>query len=183
MAETVHDTTTAEVHHSADAGHGDVNLFKPDGILLGLTWVTFLLMTIVLYKVAWKPILGALEKREEDIRKSLEDAQKTREELARIEETRQRMVAEADAQARSIVEAARGAATEAAGVIERKAREEAQILVENAQREIRTEHAKAIASLRKESADLAIGLSKKILGENLDEQRSRDLVDRIIQKL
>jgi hypothetical protein len=62
-----------------------------------------------------------------------------------------------------------------------KARDEAQILLANAQRELKAAHEKALADLRRESADLAIGLSRKIIGESLDEKKSRDLVDRLIK--
>ena len=49
------------------------------GKMMVLTWVTFLLVTVILYKIAWKPILSALEKRENEIRKAQEDAAKIRE--------------------------------------------------------------------------------------------------------
>ena len=175
-------TAVAEVPaHGSDAAHGDVNLFKPDALIMGLTWLTFLLTTVVLYKVAWKPILAALDKREADIRQSLEDAQKHRDALAQLEERRQQVIAEADAKAKELVTQARQAALEASAVIENKAREEAQILLGNAQREIKAAQEKVLADLRRESADLAIGLSRKIIGESLDEKKSRDLVDRLIK--
>lgn len=175
-------TAVAEVPaHGHDSAHGEVNLFKPDALIMGLTWLTFLLTTVVLYKVAWKPILAALDKREADIRQSLEDAQKHRDALAQLDERRQQVIAEADAKAKELVTQARQAALEAAAVIENKAREEAQILLGNAQREINAAQEKALADLRHESADLAIGLSRKIIGESLDEKKSRDLVDRLIK--
>jgi F-type H+-transporting ATPase subunit b len=151
--------------------------------MMGLTWLTFGLMALVLYKVAWKPILAGLAKRESDIRKALEEAQKTRDEYALIEQKRQQAIAEADAKAKEIVDAARQAAVDAAAVIEAKAREESQILLANAQREIKTAQEKAVDSLRRESADLAIGLSRKIIGANLDDARSRELVDRILRTM
>ena len=69
---------------------------------------------------------------------------------------------------------------EAANLIEKKAREEAQILLENATREIGAAQEKAIVGLRRESADLAIELSGKILEENLDTDKNRALVDKLI---
>lgn len=169
--------------HGENAAHGDVNLFKPDALIVGLTWLTFLLTTVVLYKVAWKPILAALDKREADIRQSLEDAQKHRDALATLDARRQQVITEADTKAKEIIHGARAAAVEAANVIQNKAREEAQILLENAQRELKSAQEKALAELRRESADLAIGLSRKIIGESLDEQKSRDLVDRLIKTI
>lgn len=183
MADTAHSTDAHAEVPAHGGGHAQPNLLQPSSTMMGLTWLTFGLMAFVLYKVAWKPILAGLDKREADIRKAIEEAQKTREEYARIEEKRQQIVAEADTKAKEIVDAARQAAVDAAATIENKAREEAQILLANAQREIKTAHEKAIADIRRESADLAVGLSRKIIGENLDEARSRDLVDRILRTM
>jgi len=162
--------------HAPASGVTDINTQ-----MIVLTWITFGLLAAVLYKVAWKPILSGLEKREADIRKALEDSQKARDELARIEESRSRIIAEADAKAKEIVDAARKGAVDAAVVIEAKAREDAQTMITTAQREIQAAQEKATAALRKESADLAISLSRKILRENLDEARSRKFADEIIR--
>lgn len=182
--ETTHGTIEVPASHDAPSGeHGGGNPVNVTPSMVGLTWITFLLMAFVLYKVAWKPILTALEAREEDLRRAIDNAQKTRDELAKIDATRQKMVSEADAKAREIVDAARQAAVDAAAVIEHKARDEAQILLENAQREIRTEQQRAMAALRKESADLAIQLARKVIGENLDEARGRAITDKLIKDL
>lgn len=187
MANTAHSdadhvSATVEQPSHGDA-HGSPNPIDVSAPMMGLTWLTFGLMAFVLYKVAWKPILTGLEKREQDIRKAIEEAQKTREEYARIDDRRQQIIGEADAKAKQIVESARQAAADAAATIEARAREEAQILLGNAQREIKSAHEKAVADIRRESADLAIGLSRKIIGETLDEARSRELVDRLIKTL
>jgi F-type H+-transporting ATPase subunit b len=178
-------TTTATVEvpshgaeHAAAPSVTDISLQ-----MIGLTWITFGLVAALLYKVAWKPILAGLEKREADIRKAVEDAQKARDELAKIEDSRARVIAEADAKAREIVDAARKGATDAAATIEAKAREQGQILIATAQREIQSAQEKAMAALRKESAELAISLSRKILRDNLDEDRSRKLADELISQV
>lgn len=175
-------TATVEVpsHHGGHDGPAPASVTDINTTMIVLTWVTFGLLAAILYKVAWKPILAGLEKREEDIRKALEGAQHARDELAKIEDNRARVIAEADAQAKAIVEAARKGAVDAAATIEAKAREEAQLLLATAQREILSAQEKATASLRKESADLAIALSRKILRGNLDEERSRKLADELI---
>ncbi|MEN3038908.1 MAG: hypothetical protein ABDI07_07135 [Candidatus Kryptonium sp.] len=43
------------------------------------TIITFLLLVVILKKVAWKPIIEALTRREEEIRKALDDATRARE--------------------------------------------------------------------------------------------------------
>lgn len=181
MAEenTTHAAVEAPGHGGEHAAHAagvtDINTQ-----MIVLTWVTFGLLAAILYKVAWKPILAGLEKREADIRQALDDARKARDELAKIEDSRARVIAEADAKAKEIVDAARKGAVDAAAAIEAKAREEAQTMLVTAQREIQSAQEKAIAALRKESAELAITISRKILRGNLDEERSRKLADELI---
>jgi F-type H+-transporting ATPase subunit b len=169
---------TVEVPSSGEAG---VMAISPT--MMGLTWITFILVTFVLYKVAWKPILAALDKREETIRKAQEDAAAIREELQRMEESRKRTQAEADNQARDIIAAARHAAEEAGRVIEEKSLKEAQILVENAERDIGKAREKAIAALRKESVDLSIALAGKLIGANLDDEKNRAMVDKLMDRM
>lgn len=176
-----HTQTNAEVPGSPAAPHETSNPMTVDVSMMILTWITFLVVAVILHKVAWKPILTGLERREATIRKALEDAAKAREELERVNARRQQIMDEADAKARDIVDMARQAAVEVASAIESRAREESHILLSNAQRDIQNAHDKAVANLRRESAALAIDLSRKIIGENLDEQKSRALVDRLIK--
>lgn len=182
MAESSTQQATVEVPAGGE-GHGEVSVINVSPSMMALTWVTFAITAIVLYKAAWKPILAALDKREETIRQSLEDAEKARAELEGIEQARSRIIGEADQKARDIVEKARQGAVEAAHAIEAKARDEAQIMLENARREITAAQEKAMSSLRRESAELAIDISRRILVDNLDEARSRAIADSLISKL
>ena len=69
--------------HAASAGSS--NLLMPETLMVILTWVTFFILLFILQKFAWKPILAGLKKREDYIRKSLEDADKINEQLAESE--------------------------------------------------------------------------------------------------
>ncbi|MGA1194257.1 MAG: F0F1 ATP synthase subunit B [Kiritimatiellia bacterium] len=183
MAEQAQYSTTAEI--PVDAGHGHKKAgpvdVKPS--LIALTYITFVITAVVLYKVAWKPILALLDKREETLRQSVDDAEKLKQELATISQQREEILSSAEQQARELIDKGRQAAADAARAIEDKAREESQILLENARREIKAESDKARAALRRESAELAVGISRKILLDGLDENRSRDLADRMIAQL
>ena len=145
--------------------------------------IVFVVAGLLLKKYAWEPILNALEEREGNIAQSLENAEKIANEMEKLDETCAARIAEADDQSKAIIVEARKGAGEAARVIEDKAREEAQILMENARRDIGTEQAKAQAELKSESTDLAVELASKILGDNLDEDKSRKLADQIIDQI
>lgn len=158
------------------------SLLSPDVTIFLLTLVTFFLLLAVLYKFAWKPILSALDKREDEIRKSVEEAARIKAELEKISEERAKVLREAEAKSKEILAESRKGAVEAAKVIQEKAKEEAGILLENARREIKDETEKAQALLRKESAHLAVGLAAKLIQENFDDEKNKKLIDDFIRK-
>ena len=160
------------------AAPGDINLQ-----MMIWTWVVFLVLAGILYKFGINPILAALDKREETIRAGLESAEQARQELAKIEASRQELIRQAEEQAKQIVEDGRRAAREAAQIIEEKAKQEMQITLENAQREIRTAEEKARANLRRECGDLAIKLATRLINENLDDARHRALVNTMLSEI
>lgn len=174
--------STEVAHSPAEAKH-EVNFFKPEIQIMLLTWVTFFILLTILYKFAWKPILQTLDDREEGIRKAVDEADKTHAEYQRIEETRKKLISEAQEQAKALVDQSRKAAVNAAKVIEQKTKEQAEIVLENAQREIKSEKEKAEAVLRQESAQIAVALAGKLIAENLTDDRNKKLIDRLIKEI
>jgi len=174
---------TIEVPSAPSEAHAKGEFLTPDVSMILLTWVTFFSLLAILYRFAWKPILAGLEEREERIRLAVEDAQKAKEELAKINATRQQILSEADEKAREIVAQSRKAAMEASQIIEQKTKDDLQILLENAQFEIKAAQEKAEALLREESARIAVALAGKIIQENLDTSKNRQFVDRLIKEI
>ena len=181
-AADTHASTAAAPHGAAAEGH-DQNPIQFAWPMFFWFLAVFLAAFAILKKFAWGPILAGLDKRETDIRQSLENAERIRAELAGLESKCQQRLADADHKAKEILEQARKGAREAAHVIESKAKSEAQILVENARREIAFSTQQAQAALRKEAADTAAALAAKILGENLDPVKSSAITDRLIREM
>ena len=175
-------TNTETVGHEPAAEH-HTGFMSPEVSVVLLTWTAFILLLVILRKYAWQPILAALDAREAAIRKSVEDADRAKEELNKINATRAQMIAEAEHKSREMIEASRKAAVETAKSIEHKARTEAQIMLENALREIKTETEKAQAALREESAQIIVQLSGKLIQQNLDSKKNRELVDKMIKEI
>jgi F-type H+-transporting ATPase subunit b len=176
-------SSTVEVAASPAHGGESPDLMKVSGPLMTLTWVTFIVMCLILYKVAWKPILRGLDRREQAIRKALEDAEKARQELAAIEERGRRALEETSARSREMLEAARQTAALAAEGVRQRAAEEGQRAIADARREIESATAKARESLRADSADLAVRLAAKVVGEAMDPARGRALVERLLKEM
>ena len=164
---------------TAFAGGKDAAPAAMFGIQLG----AFLVLLVVGYKIAWKPILEGLNAREDKIRDSLDQADKAQKELAQIQETSAKLKADAESEAKKIVSDARDTATKLAKEIEDKAKTEAQTTRDNALKDIESARISALNDLKAESAELAISLAGKLIGENLDSDKNRDLTKSFIEKL
>ena len=172
----------AEVQAPA-AGHEAWNPLQISAPMLGLTWLAFLLTAAILYKVAWKPILTVLDRREARLRLALEDADKARRAAEQAEAETRRLIAAAAEQARALVDEARRTAQAAAATIEQQARAQAQVLIADAGREIGAARDRAVVDLRRESGRLAIDLAGKLVRRNLDDEANRKLADDLIREL
>jgi F-type H+-transporting ATPase subunit b len=67
--------------------------------------------------------------------------------------------------------------------IEEKARAEAQAIVERARSEIERERDAALEMLRKESVELALAAASRLMSENLDQAKDRELVEKYLREL
>jgi F-type H+-transporting ATPase subunit b len=158
-----------------------IDIFKPDIIMSILTWVTFFILLVILKKFAWKPIMKGLDEREELIRKSLQEADQAKEQLAQIEKRKIQILEEAKTQANAIIEQSRKMGGELAGQIEGRAKKNAEEIISSAHQEIEGECERMRNTLRKESVQTAVSLAEKILKENLDTEKNRKLIDQAIK--
>ena len=154
---------------------------SPDTTLVILTWISFFGLLVVLHKFAWKPILAGLKQREDYIRKSLEDADKVNKQLAEFEAAKGKILNEAKERANIIIEESRKAGTQLAVQIEGRAKKSAEEIINSAHQEIEGEYERARNAFKKESAQTAI--SEKILKENLDTEKNRNLINQAIKEM
>jgi F-type H+-transporting ATPase subunit b len=108
-------------------------LVQPDPGLYIWTIVVFLVLLGLLAKFAWRPLLEALEARQESIRRSLDDAAKAKQDLERLQADSQRILAEARREAESIVARTREDANRLRDEMRQKAQQEAANIVKNAE--------------------------------------------------
>jgi len=147
------------------------------------TTLTFIILVVVLKKVAWKPILAALEEREAHIQSSIERAEHAKVEAERLLEQHRQQIAGAEAEAQKIIKESRDLAQKLKSEMEEAAKRQSQQMIEQAKQEIDRNKDAALAQLRSEVADLAIMAAGKILNESLDVNRHRKIVDEALKSL
>jgi F-type H+-transporting ATPase subunit b len=138
--------------------------------------VNFTLLAVLLYFVAYKPILRMLDERSEKIKKGLEDAEAASRRAAEMEQEFDRRMAEARKDGQEIMAQATQMSEKARQEILDQAREEARGLIDKARDEIVRERDAAMAELRDQVADLSLNISEKVIGESMDDQRQRQLI-------
>jgi F-type H+-transporting ATPase subunit b len=151
--------------------------------LIFWTIVTFLLLLVVLRSVAWKPILTMLDEREQRINDALEEAERARQEADKQNEENRAALEQAQAEARQAISEGRELAERVAQEVRERAEGEAGQMLEQARRTIQQERDQAVQELRNQVADLAILATRKILDDQLDESRGRQIVDDTISRL
>lgn len=144
------------------------------------TLATFLILLVLLKKFAWTPILSALEEREKYIKDSLSEADQAKSEGRHIIEQQKKILADANAKAGAILAEADKAAKDLRQKMEQQAIEERARILSEADRMIAAEKDKAMRELRETVVKLSIEATRKLIDENLDETRSRALVEKQI---
>jgi F-type H+-transporting ATPase subunit b len=141
------------------------------------TILNFLILLLLLWKVAWKPILNALNAREQSINDALDRAETARHDAERILADNQKALQKADEEAQRVLRESREYSERVRSEAAAKAQEESRRLVEQAQQEIERSKQQALVELRGEVANLAVSGAERILNETLDGDRQRRLVD------
>jgi F-type H+-transporting ATPase subunit b len=144
--------------------------------------ITFLLTLLVLYRVAWGPVLKALEARQKRIQEGLEAAQKAQQDREAAERAYAERLAEARQEAQRMLDQATRMGETLRQELEQKARQQANQIVEQARAEIDRERLKALQDLRRQVADLAVLAAGRVIGESLDGQKHRELIERTISE-
>lgn len=140
-------------------------------------------LLLILRAALYDPVLNTLEQRRQRIDKGLEDARQAA--IARDN---------AEAEARKIIEEARGEAArmrqdavsnaeEQTRQIESDARERASEIVARAEEDATERRNQALADLRGQIASIAIAAAQKVVGEALDERRQHDLINNFFSRV
>lgn len=157
---------------------------------LALTWdlglwtlVVFGLLYFFLRKLVWTPMLSGLQKREDNIRSAVEEAQQARDEAQRLRDQLQREVDRAQEKVRDILDEGRKHAQQTTDEMIAKARTEIQAERDRLRREIEMARDQALQELWKQTAHLATMISAKAIRRQLTEEDHRRLVDEALTEL
>jgi F-type H+-transporting ATPase subunit b len=124
--------------------------------------IIFILLFLILRKIAWKPLLTSLHSREQLIVDTIEQAETLKKDAEALIEQNKKNLAEAQAHSMKIINDAKDMANKMRDEILQKSQEESRKMLDQAKAEITQEKESAMADLRHEVSDLAIKAAEKI---------------------
>jgi F-type H+-transporting ATPase subunit b len=141
----------------------------------------FLLLLWLLRKYAWRPILKAVNDREEGIKDALDSAEKAKLEMQNLQADNEKLLQEARTEREAMLKEAREIKAKMISDAKDEAKTEADKMVANAQAAIESEKKSAIAELKNEVAGLSLQIAEKVVKQELsDKDKQLKLVDEML---
>ena len=140
--------------------------------------ILFVLLRIFLFK----PLNKIRDDRTRTIQDNLDSAEKAKEEAEELRQQYEDSISDAKAKANQIIMKAHEDAENERTAIIRKSQEEAEKIVADADKTIENERKRVLRQAQSEIADLAIEAASKIIGENVDDEKNRRLVDKFLSE-
>lgn len=160
-----------------------MSLVTPAVGLMFWTCVIFVLLILVLKKFAWKPILSAVDQRNESISNSLLAAEKARDEIASLTANNEQIIAQAKLDRDALLKDAREMKNEIISKAKETATNEADKIISSAKEQITNEKMKALTELKNQVAAISIEMAEKVLGSELSNaDAQKDLVNRALKE-
>ncbi|MBL4905440.1 MAG: F0F1 ATP synthase subunit B [Flavobacteriaceae bacterium] len=130
--------------------------------------VLFIALIFLLKKFAWKPILDAVNEREDGIIKALESAEEAKKEMQNLTADNANLLKEARAERDAMMKEAREIKDSMISEAKEEAKEQGAKMIEAAVLAIDQEKQAALARLKKEVAELSIGIAEAVVKKELE---------------
>lgn len=156
-------------------------LLRIDPGIVIWTWITFILVLIILGASTWKMILHGLNARADKIQEDLANAEKTREDAKKSLVAYRNQIDNAKQEASAIIENARVEATRLRDKIISEAQEQIEINKVKLLAEIERSEEEAMNNVRKQAVDIAVVMAETILKRNVNESDNDALIEEFIK--
>jgi F-type H+-transporting ATPase subunit b len=166
-----------------ESGGGTRPFMQPDTGLIIWTLIIFAVLMVVLTRYAFGPLTKAVRAREESLQQAIDAAKADREAAAKLLAEHQAQIELARGEAQKLIADGRAVAEKMRGDLLEQTRREQQEMLERARREIVSEKERAIAELRKEAVDLALAGASKVIEQNLESAKNRQLIESFLSSI
>jgi len=161
-----------------------MDLLTPGTGLIVWQAFVFILLFILLSKLAWKPILSSLKERETSIQNALDTAEKARAEMAKLTADNENLLKQAREERDKILREAREASNRLKEEAQLEAKRTADKIVDDARAAINIEKQAALKEVRVQVAMFSLQVAEKLMKKNLtSDKEQKDLIEGYIKDL
>lgn len=147
-----------------------MDLVTPEWGLIFWTVISFGILLFVLGKFAWKPILNAVNEREDGIKNALAEAENARKEMQNLQADNERILKEARAEREAMLKEAREIKEKIVSDAKEQAKIEGDKMIKQTQATIQSEKKAAIADIKSQVASLSVEIAEKVIKEQLSNR-------------
>lgn len=153
------------------------------GLIIWQT-IVFVLLILLLAKLAWKPIINSLQDRERSIQEALDTAEKARHEMAQLKSDNEKLLNEAREERDRILRQAREVAMKLREDAQAEARKTSDKIIEDARAAINIEKEAALKDVKVQVAMFSLEIAEKLMKKNLSgDKAQRELVETYLKDL
>lgn len=153
------------------------------GLIIWQT-IVFVLLFILLAKLAWKPIMSSLKDRERSIQDALDTAEKARLEMSQLKADNEKLLQEAREERDRILREAREVSAKMKEEAQTDARRMGDKIIEDARAAINIEKQAALKDVKVQVAMFSLEIAEKLMKKNLSNDKSqKELVDAYLNDL
>jgi len=161
---------------------GEAGVITINGTVI-VELVTFLVMLAILARYVYPEIVKVAEARQRQIAEQLKEAEEARAAAEQRLKEAEEKLNDARKTAQGVIDAASKSAEQLRQEMRQKADEESKRTVEAARKEIEAERDSAVRSVRSEVASMVVAATEKVIGETLDDDKHRQLIDNAIREV
>ena len=155
----------------------------PEGQVVLWSFVVFFGLLALLWKFAWGPIMHALEEREHNIQKKIDDAeQKNKDAIAKVAEYEEKILAARDETAALIAQGKKDVERIKEEILA-EANKEAAKSLERAKKEIELARQGAVEDIRNQVIDLTAELCTKVIQREVKPDDHRRFIEQAIAQV
>ena len=145
--------------------------------------IAFAIVFFFVWKWVWPNLNKTMETRQAAIAGQITEAEKAKEEAESLRKDYQEQLASSRGEGNRIVEEARQQAEQMRADILAKAEADAEQIRQKAREDAAGEKSRALADAKAQVGDISVDLASKIVGESLDQEAHKALIDRYLADL
>ncbi|MEC4048229.1 F0F1 ATP synthase subunit B [Flavobacterium sp. SUN046] len=142
--------------------------------------ILFLALVFLLKKFAWKPILDAVNEREEGIKNALQSAENAKKEMQNLKSDNEKLLADARSERDAMMKEAREIKDKMINDAKAEAQAQGQKLIDQAKAAITSEKNAAMADLKNQVSSLSLEIAEKLLKAELS---NKDSQTKLVEKM